>query len=214
MIGYRSSAILMQFSMMLTIVALCSCNRYAGLDLDEHRDPLVGDPSKLASSTVTIEGAKFTAFAEREWRVLAANSGPVPVLVRFQITNETDHELAFPTFDAFTFFMSSHDGTNIADGGGRDWTEFTEPMLIGPGRSRTLRFETKLERAKRPFGLIYLDYTGWRSSFRPLNPGRYDLHFHYTTAWRFVLEQKTSREMRPPFLEAILPPVTIDVIEP
>ncbi len=130
------------------------------------------------SKPVTVKGVRFVLAAECEWK---AGKGSVPIDIQLRITNLSQEDMLFHTFDTFGFVIKDRDGKRMMTRGGRDITYFTRPLLIPKGASYSLcrKAELRWNAEDKANELFYSDGTGSEVVYGPFGPGQYKLAFWY-----------------------------------
>jgi len=136
----------------------------------------------LESEPVTVHGVEFVALAQGRWAACNPPYGHDPIQVQLRITNRSDKDLLFPTFDTFVIVIKTAAGEEIRAPGIRSHVlRGAVPVLIVPGASYCLSrvaFITWGEDGKsRVFE--YQDGTGSEFSYGPLHARKYTLSFEY-----------------------------------
>jgi hypothetical protein len=177
--------------------------------------PLPNDIEVRESDELVVGGAKFSTLVESEWRLPEKNSKPLPVVIRLRITNLTNNDLLFPMFDRFWPSIKGPDHREIHGSGGRDWTDFIGPIVIGPAATYSICPTTKLtwDHQKKRVGMLYSDGTGTSLFYGPLQPGRYTLSFTYVGTHPFQIGVREKTAGIPMWQgEAVTKNVAIDVV--
>jgi RNA polymerase sigma factor (sigma-70 family) len=144
--------------------------------------PETGDEKDAAyeeSKAVRVDGVDFQAVIEKK-RLVADPALKQPIDLGLRITNGGGQPLQFSLADTIRPLIETA-GKPIKPGGGRNGTKRVEPVLLGPGKSTTIRWSARLEGLNdgKSLRLIWTDDTGWVWYFDGLGPGKYLLRFEY-----------------------------------
>ena len=144
------------------------------------------------SKPITENGAKFTVCAESHWT--PRRDRKLPVEIQLRITNLSQHDLLFHTFDTWGLKVLRADRKKMLRWTGRDLTAITRPLLLAKGVSFSLgshqATSTKIGRGSELCwnadsaapDLVHRDGTGTTSCYGPLAPGAYQLGFWYSAS--------------------------------
>ena len=135
----------------------------------------------VESKPVRLGDLEFVTVTESKWT--GAPKDPlesIPVELQLRITNLSDKEVVFPTFDTFAPVLSDAAGNDIriGPGSGRDGTRVTPGIVLAPKgsfalvRSATLTF-------RKEDKTIYFQYRDGTGSYQThkLVPGSYRIAF-------------------------------------
>jgi hypothetical protein len=158
--------------------------------LIRRRPHAVGQGYPVGVSPTTIfnskplrkNGASFVIVTERRWVPVAHADKSVLLDAQLHLTNNSDRDMFFPTFDSFGLSVATVSGTQIWPDGGRDATRLTRPVIIAPGTTFCLhpRAELHWRTDTRSAALLFYDGTGALHSYEPLRPGPYKVAFWYS----------------------------------
>lgn len=172
----------------------------------------------LESRPIEAGGLEFVAIAEAQWVAFNPPVGRDPIQVQLRITNRSDHDLIFPTFDTFGITLADTDGREIKMDGGRNGTlRGTKSVLIAPGHSyslcRTAELRWNDDGQTRTF--VYQDGTGSSFFYGPLSTGRYNLKFWVRNSEEAAARQQKAMGDHVVWSgEAVTDTVSFDVVEP
>ena len=99
------------------------------------------------SNPVTVNNTKFVAVAESNWELGEKN---VPVEIQLHITNQSETELIFETFDSFGLGLKDSQGRRLQVTGGRNATCITRPFSIAKGASYAICRKRSCGGTRRP----------------------------------------------------------------
>ncbi|MGC4014080.1 MAG: hypothetical protein QM755_06105 [Luteolibacter sp.] len=140
----------------------------------------------VESKPLCIGDLEFVTVTERKWSgAPTSQRDSKPLELQFRITNLSDKEVVFPTFDTFRPVIFDSTGKEVQAHGGRDATFVTPAIVIPPKgsfalvRSASLEFH---EKDKRVY-FLYRDATG-SSQTNWLVPGSYQVAFSFDAADR------------------------------
>jgi len=162
------------------------------------------------SRAVTQNDAKFVIAAQTDWKPRQVTR----IEIQLCITNFSNREVLFPTFDTFFLRVLDKNGKMVRPRGGRRATAFTRPILLSGGVSYSLcrRADLLWDEKTKSAELDYYDGTGSEAYFGPLAPGRYKLAFSYA-----VFSSKEERNSGPAptwFGRVITDDVLIEILNP
>lgn len=172
----------------------------------------------LESKPVRVNGAEFVALAEAEWVAFNPPHGRDPIQVQLRITNRSDKELIFPTFDTFRVIIRTGEGKEILPDGGRDITlRGAKSVLVRPGSSyclcRSAELRWNADGKSRTF--VYSDGTGSVFTFGPLKAGKYRLSFRYENAEERAAVQRKAMDGHQVWSgKAVTKEVLFEVVDP
>ncbi len=131
------------------------------------------------SEPVLVNGLEFVAITQSQWTFYNPPIVDGSPEVQLRITNRSQEDLIFSTFDTFLVQLVGPDARVIERGGGRNGTRRTRPVLIPAGKTYTLCRETRTQwdEAGKTMNFVYLDGTGTIATYALPEPGRYTLRF-------------------------------------
>ena len=142
------------------------------------------------SAPVSLNGLQFSVVAQTNWRPLkpptSDHSLSDDLEIHLRVLNLTREPIVFPTFDTFRIVIKNADGTIIRMGGGRDWTEFTAPIMIPPGVGFSISRKAVLKwNNPKVMNFLYFDGTGNVQSIPNFtSPGNYKISFQIASGHR------------------------------
>jgi hypothetical protein len=103
-------------------------------------------PIRIQSSEpIEVNGARFTGVVTSDW-ILRQKGDPVErIYTQLLITNLTDTDLIFPTYDTWYIIIKTDRGADVSLGGSRDWSGFTPAIAIPKGATYCLDMRSMLE---------------------------------------------------------------------
>jgi len=115
--------------------------------------PIESDPQQ-------ISGLEFSVVTQSDWVHSGHKSSQETIVLQLRVTNRTDKEILFPTFDSFRFILKGADGKALPATGGRDATRITPNILLQPKASYSLPIKATLQRQNDGKGLAFVIQDG------------------------------------------------------
>jgi len=156
------------------------------------------------SKPVEVNGLTFVAATEAQWPVRLGASKPV--VIQLWITNSSDHDLIFRTFDTVWLKIKDDAGADVFSSYGRDGTMASPSVLIHAGDTYCLALKPTLAWPKNPTlhpdnlridskdklrGVSFTDGTGAYFFFELPKAGAYELAFEIRSS-----EEKAELEAK------------------